>query len=140
MSHFRIIITDYESHMEAIKDVRRRVFIVEQAIDPDLEVDGMDGECIHCLIEIDGEPIATGRMLPDGHIGRLAVIKSHRGKGHGMKVLMTLIDRARQVGLSSVYLHSQYHARDFYTKAGFVEKGRIFQEAGIDHIMMEKLL
>lgn len=116
--------------------VRRAVFIEEQGIDPAIEIDGRDGRCIHALSEAEGRPIGTARMLPDGHIGRVAVLPAWRGQGIGQALMQTLCAQAVSVGLQSVHLASQESAVAFYRRLGFVAAGDVFIEAGIPHLNM----
>jgi predicted GNAT family N-acyltransferase len=87
-----------------------------------------------------GRAIATGRLLPDGHIGRMAVKSSDRKKGVGALVLKTLVDAAKLKGYTEVILGAQIHAKGFYDRQGFVEYGEVFMDANIAHIMMKKVL
>jgi len=83
------------------------------------------------------EFVATGRMLPDGYIGRIAVLTNHRGKGLDTRVLLALIEAAKQKGIKKVHLSSLKHAKHFYEKHGFEQHGSPFMEVGIEHISME---
>lgn len=121
---------------EMLLALRREVFVVEQSVPEAIEVDGLDGHCIHVLAWLGGQPVGTGRMQADGHIGRIAVRKAFRGRGVGTAIMRGLIDEARRQGLASVYLGSQTHAQAFYEGLGFVAYGQRFVEAGIPHIMM----
>ena len=134
------IICDYESHSEDICAIRYEVFINEQNVPEELEIDGLDGEARHVLAFIDGVPIGTGRILSDGHIGRVAVLKKYRGKGSGKLIMKELIKWAQDMNLEKVWLSSQWHAHSFYLDLGFVCVGEIHKEAGIDHIKMYRAL
>lgn len=125
-------------YKEAISEVRNMVFIKEQHIDPEIEFDGLDDVAVHALVLFDGKAVGTGRILDDGHIGRIAIIKEFRAKGFGSKIVLSLIDEATNKGYPRVYLGSQKHAIDFYTKLGFEPFGDEFMEAGIPHLSMEK--
>ena len=125
-------------YKEAIREVRNMVFIKEQHIDPEIEFDGLDDVAVHALVLFDGKAVGTGRILDDGHIGRIAIIKEFRAKGLGSKIVLSLIDEATNKGYPRVYLGSQKHAIDFYTKLGFEPFGDEFMEAGIPHLSMEK--
>nr|WP_269106652.1 GNAT family N-acetyltransferase [Massilia sp. TS11] len=104
-------------------------------------MDAMDAQCLHAVAyDALGNPIATGRLLPDGHIGRMAVRKRVRGTGVGAKVLNGLMQQAKKRGDQRVVLSSQTHAKDFYLKHGFTVVGAEFMEAGIPHVEMERLL
>lgn len=133
----RIELVSYAGHKDEIMRIRHAVFVVGQHVPPELEMDGRDPDCVHVLVRDDAQgPVATGRMEPDGKIGRMAVLKSFRGQGIGRKMLDALIDHAGSRHLKRVYLNSQTHAVQFYKKAGFQSEGDLFYEADIPHIRM----
>ncbi len=134
------IICDYDSHTEDICAIRYEVFVDEQNVPEELEIDGLDGEAKHVLAFVDGVPIGTGRILIDGHIGRVAVLKNYRGHGIGKLIMKELIKWAEDKSLEKVWLSSQWHAHSFYIDLGFVCVGEIYIEAGIDHIKMYRTL
>lgn len=124
---------------EALLAVREDVFVRGQHVPVELERDYADAACFHVLARaLDGTPIATGRMTPDGVIGRMAVLHDWRGHGIGTLVLRTLLDVARSRGLGSVSLHAQRTAVPFYQKHGFTIEGEEFEEAGIAHVNMQR--
>ncbi len=134
----RVELTEFAPAAEPIFSIRFKVFVEEQNVNPELEVDGLDPLCLHALA-YDGEtPVGTGRLQNDGHIGRMAVLKSHRGHGIGSEILKSLIDAARSRNCKSVWLASQTQATAFYERFGFQATGDIFQDAGIDHIEMRR--
>ena len=104
----------------------------------ELEIDGLDDEAKHVLAYLDNEAIGTGRILSDGHIGRIAVLKQHRGLGIGKIMMQSLMQWAEEAKLEKLWLSSQWHAHGFYLDLGFQCEGEIYQEAGIDHIKMSK--
>lgn len=117
--------------------IRTRVFVEEQGVPAELEWDAADADCWHAVArDAQGVPVGTGRLLPDGHIGRMAVLAEARGSGVGMAILLALIAQARTLGYAEVMLNAQTHAESFYQRAGFVREGEIFMEAGIEHISM----
>ena len=134
------IICDYESHTEDICAIRYEVFVDEQKVPDELEIDGFDGEAKHALAYVDDLPIGTGRILNDGHIGRVAVLKKYRGLGIGKLIMKELIKCAQTKNLEKIWLSSQWHAHSFYLDLGFVCVGEIYKEAGIDHIKMYRVL
>ena len=134
------IICDYDSHTEDICAIRYEVFVDEQNVPEELEIDGLDGEAKHVLAFVDGVPIGTGRILIDGHIGRVAVLKNYRGYGIGKLIMKELIKWAHDMSLEKVWFSSQWHAHNFYLDLGFVCVSEIYKEAGIDHIKMFKVL
>ena len=123
-----------------IKRIRNTVFTGEENIDEHADFDGQDTDAIHVLIEMDGQFVGTGRMLMDGHIGRLAVLRSARGRGFGKKLMDALIDQAKKKNINRVYLGAQKHAVGFYKKIGFSEYGDSYEEVGITHVHMEKFI
>ena len=137
----RTIIVKFEDrYAPEIRRIRNQVFTGEQGIAQNLDFDGQDAGAAHVLIVCDGECIATGRILPDGHIGRLAVLAEFRRQGFGAKAVLGLVEHARSTGLERVYLGSQVHAVGFYEGLGFTPYGDPYIEAGIQHIHMEKHL
>lgn len=117
--------------------IRHEVFVIEQQVPPELEMDEMDVQCIHAVAyDANQTPVATGRLLPDGHIGRMAVRKMARGTGLGGQVLQRLIQAARERGDAEVVLSAQVHALGFYARYGFVAEGDVYMDAGIPHRTM----
>jgi predicted GNAT family N-acyltransferase len=117
--------------------IRKTVFVNEQKVPEALEWDGLDPDCVHVLATAaNGMPIGTGRLLPDGHIGRMAVLKGWRGRGVGGAVLAALIVAAREAGHAQAQLNAQVHALGFYARYGFVAEGAVFDDAGIPHRAM----
>lgn len=121
--------------------VRREVFVVEQHVPEALEWDEADGECRHVLaLDRDGRAVGTGRLLPDGHIGRMAVLQAHRGRGVGRAILAALISMAQGRGDREVVLNAQTHAEGFYRRSGFEVTSGEFMDAGIPHVEMRRRL
>ena len=119
------------------KIIRFEVFVEEQKVPAELEMDHMDAVCVHAVAyDAGGTPMGTGRLLPDGHIGRMAVRKGARGTGVGGALLQALMAQARARGDKLVMLSSQTHAAPFYRRHGFKIEGDEFFEAGIAHINM----
>lgn len=135
----KIVAFDNE-YKEVISQIRTHVFVKEQDVDHDIDFDGRDKDAIHVLIFFQGKAIGTARMLSDGHIGRVAVLKEYRNKGAGYTAVKSLIEQAKTNGLKRVYLGSQVHASKFYEKMGFSTYGDEFIEANIRHIEMEYFL
>jgi len=135
-----LIVLFDDQHGPEIRRVRRQVFGHEQGVAEAIDFDAQDPSAIHVVVQRDSRCVATGRMLRDGHIGRLAVLKPYRGMGLGSVVLCALVDEAARLGLPLVHLGAQVHAVEFYRKLGFTEYGEPFVEAGIDHIAMRKAI
>ncbi len=135
----RITLGTWEEQQHDARPVRAEVFIAEQKVPLDMEWDELDAVCVHAVAYDDeGNAIATGRLLPDGHIGRMAVLKTMRGHGVGGVVLEALMACSRQRGDRAVMLNAQTHAEPFYRRYGFVREGEEFMEAGIPHICMRR--
>lgn len=128
------------AHDEAkLRAVRHAVFVVEQNIAPELEWDAFDVPSMHAIAEdAAGGGVGCGRLLPDGHIGRMAVLGDWRRHGVGAALLVLLIDRARERGDRHLRLHAQTQAMPFYARHGFAPVGDAFIEAGIEHRTMER--
>jgi predicted GNAT family N-acyltransferase len=140
-SSCRVEIGPWSEFQSQASAIRFEVFVHEQQVPPEEELDATDAECVHALaFNHSGEPIGTGRLLPDGHIGRMAVLKSSRGNGVGAAILVRLTEQARTRGFTQVVLSAQTHARAFYAKYGFKEEGEEYLDANIAHILMRKTL
>ncbi len=124
--------------------IRRTVFIEEQQVPEDLELDEYDPLATHALAYFDELCVGTARLvdLGDGHaqIGRMAVLANFRGKGIGMQILENLLLAAKVRGFSTLILHSQLSVMPFYEKLGFIAQGPIYDEAGILHRNMMLIL
>ena len=120
--------------------IRFKVFVEEQGVPREIELDEFDERCLHALALEEGRAIGTGRLLPDGHIGRMAVLEGWRGRGVGSEILGRLIEAARARGDGQVLLSAQVHAAEFYRQHGFEPMGEIYEEAGIPHRAMRRSL
>ncbi len=138
---FRVRNARWPDDEAPLRALRHAVFVVEQGVPEALEWDGADAECRHVLAEdAEGRAIGCGRLLPDGHIGRMAVLAPWRGRGVGTALLEALVALARELGHARVALNAQTHAVPFYARCGFVPCGPEFMEAGIPHRAMEREL
>jgi predicted GNAT family N-acyltransferase len=134
---FRVEPADWATDREALRAVRDPVFIDEQKVPIEEEIDAQDTLSKHVIArDMNDAPIGTGRLSPERLIGRMAVLREWRGRGVGEALLKALLDRARALGYPSVELHAQSHAIAFYEKFGFVAYGDEFDECGILHRMM----
>lgn len=117
--------------------LRRAVFIEEQGVAEDIEVDGKDDDAIHLLATLNGEPVGSARLLvmgDTGKVGRVCVLRQTRGTGLGAALMRATIERFRTVpGVRKVKLGAQTHAMGFYERLGFTVIGDEFDEAGIPH-------
>jgi predicted GNAT family N-acyltransferase len=121
----------------ALREIRVAVFVREQHVPEELEWDGMDESCLHVLAETAaGEAVGTARLLPDAHIGRMAVLPAWRKRGVGGMLLIELMVAARERGQDAVELSAQTHAIGFYRHFGFEVFGGEYVDAGIPHRMM----
>jgi len=131
----------WAEHQAAAQAIRYAVFVIEQKIPAELEWDEMDAVCLHAVAyDENGISLGTGRLLPDGHVGRMAVKKNARGLGVGGAILNALVELARRRGDKCVMLNAQTSAESFYAAHGFARDGAEFLEAGIPHIGMSKTL
>ena len=131
---------EWHEARERASPIRFEVFVREQRVPAEIELDDMDAQCLHALAFHQEKAVGTGRLLPDGHIGRMAVLKPYRGKGIGAAMLERLIEAARARGEREVALSAQVHAVPFYRAHGFVEEGAEYEEAGIVHQAMRRVL
>lgn len=130
-----------EHEMAAVLALRHAVFCVEQGVPEREEVDGRDGEAMHLVAIAGGELLATCRLLfvgPTVQFSRLAVRASARRHGIATALLALADDETRAAGARRLVLHAQTYARSLYEAVGYEPRGRIFMEAGIEHIAMEK--
>lgn len=136
-----IRIVSFENNNKSkIRKIRTSVFVEEQGIDSKVDFDGLDEVAAHVLVCTNDNAVATGRVLEDGHIGRIAVLKEFRGVGVGASVVKALIKVAKKKDFSRVYLGSQTHAIGFYEKLGFKVCSEVFIDADLEHVEMEMLL
>ena len=147
MDEIEIKLVETEAELEGAINVRMRVFVVEQAIPAELELDEDDAIATHAVALHRGEAIGTGRLVEQdgdsgrvGRIGRMAVDSTWRRQGVGGLILRFLEDEARTRGLTRCILHAQEYVKDFYAGSGYREQGSVFLEADIPHIEMWKEL
>ncbi len=130
--------------MEAAIGVRFRVFVSEQAVPPEEELDEADATATHAIALSRGEVVGTGRLLRQDDrtavIGRMAVDLEFRRRGVGGQILLFLEEEARSQGYRSSLLHAQEYVKSFYAAHGYVEHGELFLEVNIPHIEMRKEL
>ena len=139
----RIRPASFESDHAAIRHVRFTVFVDEQHVPEDIELDERDPGCLHLVAYDDaGAPIGTGRLDVGygGKIGRVAVLASARRGGVGSALMSGLHDLAASAGLRSVWCNAQISAAPFYARLGYRAVGEHFYEAGIEHVRMEREL
>ena len=136
-AQFTVRIMAWREARPLARPVRERVFIDEQKVPRELEWDEWDETSDHAVaFDAGGNPIGTARLLPDGRIGRMAVLKDWRRQGVGAKLLGAMLERARARFMARAILHAQTQAAAFYRRFGFSERGGEFLEAGIPHVEM----
>lgn len=139
-----VVLVTSPAQMDQAYAIRRQVFIEEQHVPEEIEMDEDDGHAVHAVASIDGRPVGCGRSVAHGDdeikIGRMAVLKELRGAGIGKAILEFLMDEARGRGFKRAVLHAQLSAEGFYLKQGFMPEGEVFEEAGIPHRRMHRAL
>lgn len=135
---------DSDTELEQAFDIRREVFVQEQGVPVEMEIDEEENNSIHFLAKLDGKPIGTCRMRwykPQvAKAERVAVVSDGRGTGAGRELMLALEEYARKEGALKIILSAQTHAIPFYEKLGYQAEGEIYQDAGIDHRDMQKNL
>ncbi len=141
MSNITVKLVETEEDMEAAVGIRFRVFVDEQAVPPEIELDEYDAQATHAIAVEDGDAMGTGRMFSEdgaARIGRMAVDIAHRRRGVGGLILRFLEDEAKIQGATEIVLHAQDYVKAFYAAHGYTEHGGMFMEAGILHVEMRK--
>jgi predicted GNAT family N-acyltransferase len=134
---FRIRKALWTTDHEALRMIRRQVFVIEQQVPAQLEWDGQDEEALHLVAEDEStRAIGTARLLNSGQIGRMAVLKEWRREGVGGRLLKEILAVALQEDYPAPWLNAQVSVIDFYTKNHFYSEGERFLEAGITHQRM----
>ena len=140
----QVKILDSNEETEATRLLRIRVFVDEQGVPPDIEIDEFDDVAIHAVAYQAGIIVGTGRLIIDtpdeARIGRMAIERSLRRTGVGSVVLAFLESEASSQGVKQVTLHAQSYVKEFYSKHGYLEQGNTFLEAGILQVEMKKTL
>ena len=122
-----------------LMEVRHEVFVAEQGVPPELEGDDEDEDALHVIARLHGEVAGVGRLLKDGHIGRVAVRRPFRRLGVGKAIMEALLQEGERRGVGRFCLAAQTHAIGFYLSLGFQAYGTPYMEAGIEHTDMQKL-
>lgn len=138
-----IIRAETDEAMEKVFEIRREVFVREQGVPEEIEMDELDSEAIHVLASVNGVPAGCGRLLlrdGEARIGRVAVRKEMRRGGIGDGICRLLMAIARDDGAEKVIINAQLAAVEFYENLGFAKEGEVFMEAGIKHIRMARAL
>jgi len=145
MNNFKIVQADWLTDKDLLVEIRNQVFIIEQQVPPELELDELDTSAKHFLAYTpSNQAIGTARVLISNNrtaqIGRMAVLKEYRNQGCGLALLQGCLQWARLQQMSKVILHAQNHAIPFYQKSGFNIHGNEFMDAGIPHHEMVLIL
>jgi len=136
-ANFHLSPVSWHTHSTQLKAVRQQVFVIEQQVPTDLEWDELDEAAQHLLaLNHVGEPIGCARLLANGSIGRMAVLKAWRGRGIGTALLNRAVAIHQQQGAQTIQLSAQMHAIPFYAKAGFVVCSQPYLDANIMHVDM----
>ncbi len=130
-------LVDFKEYKDELLDIRNEVFTIEQKVPADLDYDEFDDTSKHVIVYSENSPVATGRILSDGHIGRVAVLKNFRGHGIGRIIIDKLIEYGKAQEYKTVYLGAQLTALGFYERLGFSSYGDMFLDGGLRHIMMK---
>lgn len=138
---YTVRIADWNADGPPLRAIRRTVFVDEQGVPEVLEWDDLDAQSAHALaVDAGGAAIGCARLLPDGHIGRVAVLRPWRRRGVGAALLLRLVDLASERGHAAAVLNAQTQAIAFYRRHGFEVTGDVFEEAGIPHVVMQRAL
>jgi predicted GNAT family N-acyltransferase len=138
---FSVRVCTWTDAARQLRRVRYDVFVVEQGVPEVLEWDAADAQSMHALAEDAGaSAIGCARLLADGHIGRVAVLREWRGRGVGHALMVRLIDAAQRRGDVRAIVNAQVAAIAFYERLGFAVTGDEFEEAGIPHRVMQRAL
>ena len=138
---FAVRICRWADAADALRRIRYDVFVIEQQVPEVLEWDEADADSMHALAsDAAGEPIGCARLLRDGHIGRVAVVRAWRERGVGTALMLELIAAARSRGDAEVIVNAQVSAMPFYERHGFIASGDVFEEVGIAHRVMTRAL
>ncbi|MDR1763116.1 MAG: GNAT family N-acetyltransferase [Dysgonamonadaceae bacterium] len=140
-NHYSFRTVNSPADLQKVFAVRAIVFIEEQGVSYEEEIDGCDYSSVHFLATMGNEPIGVARLLlfkDYVKIGRLAVRKAYRGQGVGKRLFSFVLDYVAQIEYQKITLHAQAYLVKFYEDFGFVRQGEMFLEAGIEHYYMEK--
>lgn len=132
-----ILIKNWQEAKQEAYLVRKQVFIEEQGVPVDMELDEFDSTAKHALAYVDSECVGTARLIAlpwnIGRIGRMAVLQTYRRRGIGGQLLNALLESCKSQGIAKLELHAQLVAMPFYENFGFIAQGEMYYEAGIAH-------
>ena len=138
MKDLEVKFVDDEKEFEKVVDIRKTVFVEEQNVPLDLEIDGLDSISKHVIAYFCEEPVGCARLRIDqrARLERVVVLKQYRNRGFGKQIVEYVLDYCKNNNLDEIYFHSRIDTVGFYKKLGFKTRGKIFFEAGIEHIEM----
>ena len=138
MNKLEIKTVESQQEYKKIINIRKKVFIEEQKVPLDIEIDEYELEATHFIVYLNKEPIGCARIRFNNFakLERIAILKKHRSRGFGTKLTEYLIDYCHKKNISDIRLNSQLYVADFYEKIGFKKVGEVFFEAGIKHVEM----
>ena len=137
MNEVDIKTVNFKENFSEIEKIRTSVFIKEQNVPIELEWDEFDNDSTHVIAYYDSKPVGTARLLNDGHIGRMAVLKAYRNRKIGENMLKYILELANTKAIDNIELSAQSHAVGFYKKYGFVVTSDVYMDAGIPHYTMQ---
>ena len=141
MTDWRVNFADWQQDQKGLTRLRFEVFVDEQQVPADLELDGLDPLCLHVkAVAANGEIIGCARLLPDNHVGRMCVARAWRQRGVGSAIMTLLIDHASRHRIERLHLNAQLSALAFYRRFGFEAAGEVFMDAGIEHRKMTLII
>jgi predicted GNAT family N-acyltransferase len=141
ISHKEVVLIAGQDQFALARDIRWKVFVEEQGIPAEEDIDELDATADQFLAVVDGTAVGTARLVMKGDtgiLGRMAVLKEARGTGLGVALIEAVERQAAQLGVAWVELHAQSYARGFYERLGYVSFGDEYEEVGITHISMRK--
>ena len=139
MNKLKIKIVENKNELTKVFEIRKTVFIKEQNVPYNIEIDGLDPEAEHFIVYLDDKPIGCARIRTEKNnakLERIAILKEQRHKGFGKQLTKFLINYCKQKNYEEIHLHSQTYVLNFYEKLGFIPIGETFYEAGMEHISM----
>jgi len=144
MNQIEVRLARMPEELTLVHRIRYLVFQLEQGVDPTTEFDGKDANAEHLLASISGKPVGTARirfLTPQtAKLERLAVLSEVRGLGIGRKIVENIVDFLSEKNVQVLLVHAQQQVQDYYLRFGFEPEGQVFEEAGIPHVKMKKLL
>ncbi|BBE32082.1 N-acetyltransferase [Tepiditoga spiralis] len=141
VSTVSFLFKDFDLFQKAY-EIRKTVFIDEQKVSPQEELDGLDAGCIHFLIFLEEKAIGTGRLryinANTMKVERIAILKEFRKNGYGIDLMKAIEEKAKIMKIKNLTMNAQLYAKKFYERLGYKADGEVFEEAGIKHIKMTK--